>query len=310
MAVPILLLTGYLGAGKTTVLNHLLGLPELAGRRPVLLLNEFGSLGVDAQRVRPGGYSIVEINKGSLFCICTKTSFLAALREIAATGQADLLIVEATGVSETRDIEGFLEEPALAGAFAVQANLCVVDALHFTKVVAFLRAVSSQVEAADGLVLNKSDLVPAAEVARLQRLLADVNPSAPQVVVSHGRVPWAFIAGLVHRRAAASRLTLPPPQVCALSYQHDGIADRARFRAALAALGERLLRLKGHVRFAEGLRFVELAGGCYREDAALAGAEATSFTAIAWAIPKGALAAAFREAFVDAASQRAGPAEG
>ena len=50
--IPILLLTGYLGSGKTTLLNHLLGLPEVAGRAPVLLVNEFGTLGVDAQHLR------------------------------------------------------------------------------------------------------------------------------------------------------------------------------------------------------------------------------------------------------------------
>jgi G3E family GTPase len=292
-----LLLTGYLGAGKTTLLNHLLGLPEVAARHPALLINEFGSLGVDAQRVPPGRHRVFEINQGSLFCICTKTSFLEALRAVARQGTAGVLLVEATGVSETRDIEGFLEEPALGAAFTVQANLCVVDALHFTKVVAFLRAVASQVQAADGLVLNKTDLVAPAETARLQRLLAELNGRAPQRLVDHGRVPYDFIAGLAHRRAAEARLAAPPPAVCSLSFQHEGAANREDFAAAVGQLGERLLRLKGHVRFADGLRFVEVAGGRYEETAPLPGAQGTAFTAIAWKVPRDTVAAAFGAAF-------------
>ncbi|MCE5273144.1 GTP-binding protein, partial [bacterium] len=75
--IPIILLTGYLGAGKTTLLNHLLSRPEIRERNVALIINEFGELGVDGRLVEAGTRPVYELNKGSLFCVCIKTDFLA-----------------------------------------------------------------------------------------------------------------------------------------------------------------------------------------------------------------------------------------
>ena len=67
--IDLVLLTGYPGAGKTKVLNHLLGTAEVRAKRLAVIVNEFGSLGVDGALLRPGGYKTYELNKGSIFCI-------------------------------------------------------------------------------------------------------------------------------------------------------------------------------------------------------------------------------------------------
>ena len=135
--IPVILLTGYLGAGKTTLLNHLLAQPEVAEKKLVLIINEFGQLGVDGQLLQPGSYTRYEINKGSLFCICTKVDFIKALQEISRSIHPDLVLIEATGIAQTGDIEAFMSEPVVKDKFAIQANVCVVDALNFIKVVPF-----------------------------------------------------------------------------------------------------------------------------------------------------------------------------
>lgn len=295
--IPVVLLTGYLGAGKTTVLNHLLALPEVRGRQPVLLINEFGALGVDAQRLASTGVRALQINRGSLFCACTQVALLEALSEIGAMGGVGLLLIEATGVSETRDLEGVLDLPMLAGRFAVRANLCLVDAAHFTAVAPFLRAAGSQVCAADGLVLNKADLVTPDELARLGRLLGDMNPRAAQITVRHGCIPWSFIDGLKHERTPEPPLAAAPAALSSVSLSPPGTADREAFAAAVQGLSERLLRLKGHVRFDDTVRFVELAGGRYTERAAEGDVTATAFTAIGWGVSREELAATFARAF-------------
>jgi G3E family GTPase len=280
--IPIVLVTGYLGAGKTTFINHLLSLPEVAENKLALVINEFGALGVDGKLVRPGGYAKFEINHGSLFCICTLADLVKALDTIARATRPDRVLVEVTGIAETRDFEGLLSEPRLFGQFKLQANVCVVDALDFTKVAGFLTAASRQVEWADGIILNKADLVDESDLGKLGAVLRTMNADAPQVAARHGAVPFSFLKNLTHKRRSGDMATRPPPQIVAVSFQTDRVIDRARFQNLLRSLGTRILRLKGNIEFGEGPRFVEVVYDKFSEKPACeALGPNTAFTAIA-----------------------------
>jgi G3E family GTPase len=293
--IDVVLLTGYLGSGKTTLLNHLLARMPWGDRRIALILNEFGTLGLDAQTVRPGSYASYEINKGSVFCICTKTDFLKALSEIARDVAPDLLIIEATGVAETTDLEGFLAEPHLQGAYRVKANLCLVDAANFTKVAAFLQAAANQVRSADGIVINKADLAPSAvALEQLQNVLEGMNPGAPRVVVEHGQVPVEFIESLEHTRRPAAATTAPPLEITSTTIRGHWSTDEASLRQCLAQLGPRLLRLKGHVKLDAGLKRVEaVANQLEFHPPAHAAPNETAFTVITYQMPPDAVATHF-----------------
>ncbi len=175
--IDVWLLTGFLGAGKTTALNYLLRSPVFADRKITLVINEFGKISIDGQLVEPGAYSKYEINKGSLFCICTKTDFLRIFQEIRLL-EPDVVLVEATGIAETSDLEQLLCESVLKGDFHIQANLCIVDGVNFIKTAAFLKAAVSQVRWADGLVINKTDQLSDKEIQQVTGILKELNPSA------------------------------------------------------------------------------------------------------------------------------------
>lgn len=280
--IPIILLTGYLGAGKTTLLNHLLSRPEIRERNVALIINEFGELGVDGRLVEAGAHPVYELNKGSLFCVCIKTDFLAVLETIAAGQPPGLVLIEATGVAEPRDIEAMIEEPHLAGAFRVQAALCVVDAADFTKALPLLKAVKAQVAGADGVIINKADLAPSSEVETVREIVGRLNPAAPVTVTTGGKVELGFIESLAHRRGEGDYLRQPPDPLFAESFKTGATVSRERFEAAMQGLQGCLLRLKGWVRFEDGSYFVELAGGRWSERAAPAGPPGAMFSAIAW----------------------------
>jgi G3E family GTPase len=295
--IPVILLTGYLGAGKTTVLNQLLACEPVASRGPALIINEFGSLGVDGRLVRPGQWEIFEINKGSVFCVCTKTEFLLTLKKIADEPRPGILLVEATGIAETADIEGFLDEAFLAGQYEVIANVCVVDAAGFTKVAPFLKAASAQVAWADGIVVNKADLAGEAELKALEPVLADMNPRAPRVRAEYGRIDTDFIFSLEHVRPTAEALQRAPEAVSAATIEGDAPVDRDAMHRVIERLGPSLLRLKGNVNFASGRRFVEVAAGQVREDEPIAGEKPTAFVVIAWQREQAEITKAFSEIF-------------
>lgn len=291
--VPILMLTGYLGAGKTTLLNHLLQLSGIRARKVALIINEFGPLGIDGRLVAPGDYTKFELNRGSVFCICIKTDFIRTLDTIARDVRPDVVIVEATGVADPCDLGQMIDTPHLRESFLIGSTLCVVDAAGFTQVAAFLRTAPRQVMWADGLVINKSDLVPPSDMAALQGMLSELNPTAPQIAVSHGRIPEAFLAGLTHRVRTGPIPEAPLADLTTASFQTGAPVDETRFRDTIAALGGGLLRLKGTVRFRDRTRFVEVINGRFSEKDPPAALPQTAFTAIGWKVGKEALSAAF-----------------
>lgn len=292
--IPLVILTGYLGAGKTSLLNHLLALPSVHGRRLALIINEFGTLGIDGLKVKSGAHAKFELNRGSLFCICIKTEFVKTLTTIAEEVRPELVLVEATGVADPCDIEQFLEVPTLAGRFRVQASVCVVDAEGFTRAATFMQAARRQAVWADGLAINKTDLVTRTDIGILRHVLTGLNPRAPQVEVTYGRIPEEFLLSLVHARRPGAAAERPPDGLVSVSLQTDRVVDRAAFLGAIAALGDSLLRLKGVVRFPDGGAFVEVVNGRVTEAQTPAGSEATAFVAIGWQLSRDTLGATFR----------------
>jgi G3E family GTPase len=291
--IPVLMLTGYLGAGKTTLLNHLLALPGLRDRRLALIINEFGPLGIDGKLVTPGRYAKFELNKGSVFCICIKTDFIRTLETIARDVAPERVIVEATGVADPCDLRQLMDTPLLAERFQVGANVCLVDAAGFTAVAAFLRTATRQVQWADGLVINKSDLVAPSDIPVLEGVLASLNPSAPRVVVSHGRIPDGFIEGLAPRERPGEAAVAPVEGLVSASFQTEATVDEQRFFETIAGLGGGLLRLKGTVCFRDRTRFVEVVNGRVTERDPPPALPRTAFTAIGWQCTREALQAAF-----------------
>jgi G3E family GTPase len=257
------LLTGFLGAGKTTALNALLADPPEEGARVAVVVNEFGELGIDAGLVGPGAVRTWEINKGSLFCACTREDLRQVLAEIEGTTKPDQVLIEATGLAEPLDLASALDDPTLADAFEVRAIVCLVDPLTFPKVARGLAAARAQVQEADLVLLNKCDLVDESALADIESMVREIHPTVPILRTTHGLLPREVL----HRAPARSRgsggkpRTAPPEGIASVSYQSRTPVDRRRLYDLLDTWRTRCLRAKGQVLFADGPLFVEIAGG-------------------------------------------------
>ncbi len=237
LGIPVIMLTGYLGAGKTTVLNRLLAAPWVQDLEPALVINEFGKLGVDGKLVDGGQVRKFEINQGSLFCTCTRHQFVQAMSDIASAVKPGMVLIESTGIAETRTLAGSLAIPALSAAFRMRANLCVVDAVSFVKVAAFLTIAVTQVRWADGLIVTKGDQVPAEDVARLRDVLGGLNAEAPVCEAPFGEGAAEFALGVRHIERQGEALDKPPAGIVAVSIESDARMDRVKFMAAIESLG-------------------------------------------------------------------------
>ena len=283
--IPATVITGFLGAGKTSLIRHLLA--NAAGRRLALVINEFGDIGIDAEIVKGCGIEdcadedILELANG---CICCTVAddFLPTIETLLARDvPPDHIVIETSGLAlpkplvkafgwpsvRTRvTVDGVIavvDSPAYAaGTFAadpaaVQAQREADDALDHESPLEEL--LEEQLACADLVVLNKADLIDEAELRRIgEEIGAMLRPSVKQVVAREGAVDPAVLLGL--EAAAEDDLDSRPSHVDEEGeHDHDDFttfsvevgevdcpdALAARIGAAVAAHG--ILRVKGFV---------------------------------------------------------------
>lgn len=287
--IPVILVTGFLGAGKTTVINRLIS--HFSGRvaRLAVMINEFASIGIDGALVPPGDYVKIELNKGSIFCSCMRTDFIAELKKLALDVQPDLLLIEATGIARVDDLYGMMSLDGLHTLIRIQKNICVVDARNFFKVEQTLEASGIQVAYADAVILNKIDMADDELVGRTLQLIAKHNSIAPVYHALYGDFsPELVFNGNTNSPTAKANMNPPtfdekrPADFHSCSLKLEGIIDRPAWQEFIASLpGDSILRAKGILRFSMGSRYYEIINGEYYEKEvppALAGRRQSIFT--------------------------------
>lgn len=198
-AIAVTLLTGFLGAGKTTLLNRLLAAPH--GERIAIVENEFGATGIDAELLAPGAVSVTELANGCI-CCSVRGELAAALAELLAQRDSgalafDRLIIETTGLADPGPvIQTFFWEEGLASRFRLDGVITLIDACHATEQLDRERVAAAQVAYADRLVITKSDLAEAQDLAALTERLARINARAPIIVAGSADEHWQDLLAL------------------------------------------------------------------------------------------------------------------
>ncbi len=190
---PVTILTGFLGAGKTTYLNHLL--QEKKDTRFAIIENEFGEQGIDGDLVLRPEENIVELNNGCLCCTLNDNLY-DILNELHAQRERfDEILIEATGVADPTGLaEPFLVHPAIKKQFPLQGVICLVDAELIEDQLEETEEARQQVAYSDVLLINKTDLVSQEYVQQLIEHLQSLNPLAN---IFHGTME-AFPAVALH----------------------------------------------------------------------------------------------------------------
>lgn len=200
-SIDVYLITGFLGSGKTSCLNHIVkNIPS--DIKTMILMNEFGAVGIDGVLVETAELNVLEINKGSIFCACAKTDFIKALVEIAVDFRPDVLFIEATGVANPTDIRRDLKLPFFKGAFAFQIQLCLIDVVNFRQEFELFAAAEYQIRDADICLLNKCDLVNAEQKDKVAALIRRYNSKTTFCETTLGQIDFnrVFPVGLSQSR--------------------------------------------------------------------------------------------------------------
>ncbi len=173
--IPICLVTGFLGAGKTTFLKAITR--RHFQRRLVYLVNEFSPCDIDGAIVSESNPDVVSVPGGSIFCKCLVTQFISQLQAIPARfGTPEGLVIEASGMANPKVMASMLRETRLDAQYRLARIISVVDPGSFHKLRRTLPNITAQIEASDLALINKTDLYAGEAIRATAEALRSINP--------------------------------------------------------------------------------------------------------------------------------------
>src|ERR1043165_9507785 len=199
--IPVSVLTGFLGSGKTTMLRHLLGQPEFS--RTAVIINEFGEVGLDHELIEASEDSVVELQTGCLCCkirtdLAQTLQDLLRRRDEGRCPPFNRIVIETSGLADPAPIlQTLMTDTNIACRLVLGSVVMTVDAVNGAGTLEREGVSQKQVAVADRMVLTKLDLAAPAEPALL-RCLEELNAGAPVFMADHGRIdsPLVFNSGL------------------------------------------------------------------------------------------------------------------
>jgi G3E family GTPase len=253
--VPLSLIAGFLGSGKTTLCRHVLATVD---KRIAFLINEFGEIAIDSKVIQGANVLMTELAGG---CVCCSLigEFEAAIAEILVRVRPDIIVVETTGVAEPDGLA--LDVHENLPAVRLDGVITICDAESMQRFPQLGHTTRLQIEAADLILLNKVDLVSEEAATETQRALTQLNDRAPVVRCVHCRVDRDLLFGIGQEKSRAATTRRHQPEFESFSYTSPAILDRERFARFADQLPQTVYRAKGFVRFSEGAQLFNFVAG-------------------------------------------------
>ncbi len=217
-AIPATVLTGFLGAGKTTFLNYLL--KEQNQYKVAVIINEIGAVNIDHGLVEWNEDSVVEMSNGCI-CCTIRTDLIQGIVNLLKRSKFDYLVIETTGLADPGPVaQTFLNVPELHSFVKLDSIITLVDAVNFFDQAKASPTTDAQVEVADFIILNKVDLADADQLRKVKKRLNRLNPHATIYEATNGRIDLSLIWD-VHAFNLDAKLAVRPNLLDETIHYHD-----------------------------------------------------------------------------------------
>ncbi len=248
---PVILVSGFLGAGKTSFLKHFIEYQTQRSRFVAVIQNEIGEIGLDGKIL---DYTVTEIDDG---CVCCSLSgsLSQAIRKIVSEFQPDTIVIETTGLANPLNL---LDDMiAVKDLVRFECTLTVVDALNIEQTLADYPLAADQIRAADILMLNKVDQVGPQPLQAITDQIRRFNPNAPLFQTVDGNLNPALVLEAegrlsgkeTSRHLSQSHTTHRPDDVWSATIRIPHPMDRKAFLDAVSTFPMRIFRAKGLLKF-------------------------------------------------------------
>lgn len=249
--IPFHIISGFLGSGKTTFLKRIIE-QYSAEKKIGIIQNEFAPSNIDGAELKKSGedFNLLEINNGSVFCVCLLGDFVHSLAKFIDEYKPDIVIIEASGLSDTTSITEIVSAGSLAEKIYLASNWCIVDAQNFAKVGVMKRRVSHQLRMADVVVVNKTDLLEGG-LEPIENEIKKINPFAEMKQSSYCAIDFELGNSAVNKFYFGEVKTMPRPDINSMVIKTARQVSKASLQLFLKEWALKAYRIKGFVKLAE-----------------------------------------------------------
>ena len=215
------IISGFLGAGKTTLIRKLLG-EAFQGEQVVLIENEFGEIGIDGGFLKEAGIEIREMNSG---CICCSLvgDFGASLREVIGTYHPDRILIEPSGVGKLSDVKRAVESVKTDADVVLNSATTVVDVKKCKMYLKnFGEFYKNQVESAGAVILSRTDIADDDRVEQAVAQIRALNPDAPIITTPEDQIDGAKLFAIMEQQTPSLEEELLEETRCEVCGGHHG----------------------------------------------------------------------------------------
>jgi G3E family GTPase len=258
--IPLILVTGFLGAGKTTFIKRLLE-KYSDGRRIGIVQNEYASANIDTEELRSTGkkFDILEINNGSVFCICLLANFIDSLVSFVDKCHPEIIILESSGLSDPISIAELLQHEKLNGRLYLSYAWCVIDSANYMKTGGMIGRFQRQVMISDYLIINKTDLGQE-NVATVRKEISFINPDARIIEARYCDIDVDFASGMlidkpvatIHKEKYASNVPSGRAEISTVVLKTSRPISKEGLKVFLNEVENKMIRMKGFVMLDDG----------------------------------------------------------
>lgn len=185
--IKIIMLTGFLGSGKTTMLNHLIN--QFSKVKIGVIVNDFGSINVDSKLIKKEGLEFKELSNGSIFCACLKDKFVDSLIEMS-TRDIEYLLIEASGLADPSNMSQILKgiSPYTKLPLELYRSICIIDSTSFLDIFEVLLSVKRQIKYSNIVLINKIDLIDSNTYDKITKQVCLFNCNAKMIPTIHCQI--------------------------------------------------------------------------------------------------------------------------